>query len=144
MNRSSKQKILQNCAILSLHTLLHPIRNISRKRVFRGTSPHHTSCQNKTFEPFPTSYLTWATKASYPLLIHFQTPTPKEPPTSLVHQPPLILLYLISTTFLQRASLFKANLHSHLPIKALINLIIFITPNPPETFDEQIVCQLTK
>jgi hypothetical protein len=83
-------------------------------------------------------------KASHPLLIHFQTPTPKEPPTSLEHHPPLVLPYLKSTTFLQKASLFKAYLHNHLPIKALLNITIFLTPSPLETFEEQIVRQLTK
>jgi hypothetical protein len=34
------------------------MRNNSGKRVFKGISPHHTSCQNRTFEPFPISYLT--------------------------------------------------------------------------------------
>lgn len=114
------------------------------KRNFKGSSPHYTSFQNNTLEPSPTSYRTWCTKPTHPLLIHCHTPTSWGPPTSLEHQSPLILPYLMSTNFLHNACISIANLHNHLASKAQLNWSMFLTPNPPEFFGVHTFDQFTR
>jgi hypothetical protein len=79
-----------------------------------------------------------------PLLICFQTPTPNVYVTSLEHQPPNMLSYLVSITNLHNASLSIAYRHSHFPKKAWLNWIKFLTPNPPDFIGVQILAQFTK
>jgi hypothetical protein len=85
-------------------------------------SPHQKSCHKLTLDPIPTSNWTKLENLAYPLLICFQTPTPKVPNTSFEQQPPLVLSYLASIIDLHKASLSIAYCHNHFPKKNLIKL----------------------
>ena len=85
--------------------------------LLRVKSPHHTSSQNFTLVPSPTSYYRSLEKFNQFLVMNFYKLTPYTPDTNFVHQPPHSFPYFASTTLLQKASLSMPYFHNHLPNK---------------------------
>ena len=57
--------------------------------LLRVKSPHHTSSQNFTLVPSPTSYYRSLEKFNQFLVMNFYKLTPYTPDTNFVHQPPI-------------------------------------------------------
>jgi len=94
----------------------HTTHHIMPKHDFRTIADliSHMSCKSI---PSPPNTFSYSYAKQTPNLLR----APPTPHTSI----------LIVTTFLQKTSISKANLHSHLPIKVLLYRIIFLPPNPP-------------
>ena len=91
-----------------------PIMHRSSKNIYSIDNPHscvltmllHLTSPEKMSWSHPTSYLTKLEKTPHPVLIIFHTSTSKGPSTSLEHQAPLKLSYSVSTTNLDKASIY--------------------------------------
>ena len=105
--------------------------NKEGKDSHKGVVPHHLSFQKLTLQPSPT------TKASLELtrcpnfLIAFHNPTPYPCLASQELHPPLFSPYFPIVTWFQKASLSFAKYQLHLPRRALLSVVMLLTPNPP-------------
>ena len=111
--------------------LLLAIRYSLGKDSLRDMSPHHTSSQNLTLVPSPTSNLMNVENLAQPHCIYFQGLTPYGPLEGFVHQPPSIEPDFTSTTCLINDSLSNPNLQSHFPKKLHYWLLTFLTVSLP-------------
>jgi hypothetical protein len=83
-------------------------------------------------------------RESFPPPHKFPRSHSKGPQTSLEHQLPLKLSYLISTTDLQKASLSVVYHHNHFLRRARLNWIRFLTHNSFDFIGVQFFYQFTK